>query len=305
MLYLFFAIICSASIALIFKYTENANTNRYLITRSNYFIAFLTSLFMILSRGLLSDITPEISFVEDFKLFSSTSSHTLSPYSSIIWGLMVGGVAGFFFFLSFIYYQKSVKENGVGISGTIAKLGILIPMIFSIIIWKELPSGLQWLGIALSLVSILIVNLSPKSLEKVDMKPTIILLFIFGGMAEFSTKIYQKYALNEYKDVFLFAVFFVAFLISAFYTLRENRKITKKDILTGFAVGIPNLFSSYFLILSLATLKTSVAFPIYSAGSIVLINIGGFLIFKEKIARKNQVAILLTVIALVLINMQA
>lgn len=305
MLYLFFAIICSASIALIFKYTENANTNRYLITSSNYFIAFLTSLFMILSRGLLSDITPEISFVEDFKLFSSTSSHTLSPYSSIIWGLMVGGVAGFFFFLSFIYYQKSVKENGVGISGTIAKLGILIPMIFSIIIWKELPSGLQWLGIALSLVSILIVNLSPKSLEKVDMKPTIILLFIFGGMAEFSTKIYQKYALNEYKDVFLFAVFFVAFLISAFYTLREKRKITKKDILTGFAVGIPNLFSSYFLILSLATLKTSVAFPIYSAGSIVLINIGGFLIFKEKIARKNQVAILLTVIALVLINMQA
>lgn len=305
MLYLFFAIICSASIALIFKYTENANTNRYLITSSNYFIAFLTSLFMILSRGLLSDITPKISFAEDFRLFSSTSSHTLSPYSSIIWGLMVGGVAGFFFFLSFIYYQKSVKENGVGISGTIAKLGILIPMIFSIIIWKELPSGLQGLGIALSLVSILIVNLSPKSLEKVDMKPTIILLFIFGGMAEFSTKIYQKYALNEYKDVFLFAVFFVAFLISAFYTLREKRKITKKDILTGFAVGIPNLFSSYFLILSLATLKTSVAFPIYSAGSIVLINIGGFLIFKERIARKNQVAILLTVIALVLINMQA
>lgn len=305
MLYLFFAIICSASIALIFKYTENANTNRYLITSSNYFIAFVTSLFMIFSRGLLSGITPEISFAQDFSMLSSDNLHILSPYSSIIWGLMVGTVAGFFFFLSFIYYQKSVKENGVGISGTIAKLGILIPMIFSIIIWKELPSSLQWIGIGLSLVSILIVNLSPKSLEKMDIKPTLILLFIFGGMAEFSTKIYQKYALNEYKDVFLFAVFFVAFLISTYYTVREKKKITKKDIFTGFAVGIPNLFSSYFLILSLATLKTSVAFPIYSAGSIVLINIGGFLIFKEKIARKNQVAILLTLIALVLINIQA
>jgi len=107
----------------------------------------------------------------------------------------------------------------------------------------------------------------------------------------------------ELKDVFLFAVFFVAFLVSVFYTVRAKKKIAKKDILTGFAVGIPNLFSSYFLILSLDTLKTSVAFPIYSAGSIVLINIGGFLIFKEKIARKNQVAILLTLIALILINM--
>ncbi len=219
MLYLFFAIICSASIALIFKYTENANTNRYLITSSNYFIAFVTSLFMIFSRGLLSGITPEISFAQDFSMLSSDNLHILSPYSSIIWGLMVGTVAGFFFFLSFIYYQKSVKENGVGISGTIAKLGILIPMIFSIIIWKELPSSLQWIGIGLSLVSILIVNLSPKSLEKMDIKPTLILLFIFGGMAEFSTKIYQKYALNEYKDVFLFAVFFVS-SVNEFVTLK-------------------------------------------------------------------------------------
>ncbi len=302
MFYLTLAIMCSASIALIFKYTENSNTNRYLITSANYFIAFVTSLFMILFRGLIVGITREISFLEDFKLLSTSSQHLLSPYSSIVWGLIIGGVSGAFFFLSFIYYQKSVKEYGVGVSGTIAKLGILIPMMFSVIVWKEFPSSVQILGIALSLVAIVIVNLSPKSIEKLDFKPIIILLFIFGGMAEFSTKIYQKYALNEYKDIFLFAVFFVAFAISAFYTLREKRKITVKDILTGFAVGIPNLFSSYFLILSLDTLKTSVAFPIYSAGSIVLINIGGFLIFKEKIARKNQVAILLTVIALVLIN---
>ncbi|NLY36866.1 MAG: hypothetical protein GX046_06505 [Tissierellia bacterium] len=75
--------------------------------------------------------------------------------------------------------------------------------------------------------------------------------------------------------------------------------------MSGKVLTNPNLFSSNFLILSLATLKTFVAFPIYSAGSIVLINIGGFLIFKEKISRKNQVAIFLTLIALVLINIQA
>ena len=303
MFYLFLAIICSSTIALIFKYTENSNTNRYAITSSNYFIAFTTSLFMILYRGLLSGVQKEIPFLEEFKLLASNNIDVLSPYSSIIWGIIVGCISGSFFFFSFTYYQKSVKENGVGVSGTIAKLGILIPMIFSIIIWKEFPTAIQWIGIGLSLLSILIVNLSPKSLEKFDIKPTIILLFIFGGMAEFSNKIYQKYALNEFKDIFLFSIFFVAFLVSIFYTLREKSQVTKKDILTGFAVGIPNLFSSYFLILSLDTLKTSVAFPIYSAGSIVLINIGGYLIFKEHIAKKNKVAILLTIIALVLINL--
>lgn len=302
MFYLFLAILCSASIALIFKYTENANTNRYVITSANYFIAFVTSFIMIVYRGVLNGVTRESSFIDEVTLLFGNNQYILSPYASIIWGIIIGGISGIFFFLSFTYYQKSVKDNGVGVSGTVAKLGILIPMVFSIIIWREFPTSIQWIGILLSLVSIVVINLSKKSIKTFDFKPTLLLLFIFGGMAEFSNKIYQKYALNDYKDVFLFAIFFVAFLISVTYTVNTKGKATLKDILTGFAVGIPNLFSSYFLIMSLDTLKTSVAFPIYSAGSIVLINIGGFLIYKEKIAPKNQLAIVMTIVALVLIN---
>lgn len=302
MIYLFLAMLCSATIALIFKYTENSNANRYLITSANYLIAFSISLFMVFYNRLFTELVKEQSFLSELKILLTGVDYTFTPYGSIWWGIIVGGISGFFFFFSFIYYQKSVKENGVGISGTFAKLGILIPMIFSIILWREFPSVFQWIGIALSIISILIVNLSPKSLEKFDIKPTIILLFIFGGMAEFSNKIYQQYALNQYKDIFLFAIFFVAFLISIIFTLQDRSKINKKDILTGLAVGIPNLFSSFFLILSLDTLKATIAFPIYSAGSIVLINIGGLLIFKEKIANKNKVAIGLIIIGLVLIN---
>jgi len=302
MFYLFLAILCSASIALIFKYTENTDTNRYVITSANYFIAFVTSLIMIVYRRLLDGVVREMPFIDDVALFMENDQHILSPYSSIIWGILIGAVAGIFFFLSFVYYQKSVRDNGVGISGTVAKLGILIPMIFSILIWREFPTSVQWVGIILSLVSIIVINLSKKSIKTFDFKPTVLLLFIFGGMAEFSNKIYQKYALNDYKDVFLFTIFFVAFLISVSYTVNKKAKVKLSDILTGFAVGIPNLFSSYFLILSLDTLKTSVAFPIYSAGSIVLINIGGLLIYRERLAPKNQLAIAMTIIALILIN---
>jgi len=219
-----------------------------------------------------------------------------------VWGSLVGLIAGAVCFLSFIYYQKSVKENGVNITGTVGKLGILIPMIFSIIFWKEYPSYLQWVGITLSIVSILIVNLSMKSIKTFDVKLILILLFIFGGLTEFSSKIYQKYALNEYKDIYLFVRFFVAFLISFAYMFKMKSKVTKKDIYIGFIVGIPNLLTSYFIILALDTLKTSVVFPLFSAGSIVLINIGGVLIFKEKISKKNKVATALIIFSLVLIN---
>lgn len=302
MFYLFLAIICSSTIAFIFKYAQSYNANQYLLTSANYFTACLISFSMIMNKGILKRLVKEDSFLNELKFLLSQNAYILSPYNSVIWGVIVGSISGLFFFLSFTYYQKSVKENGLGLSGTFSKLGILIPMIFSIVIWREYPTSLQWVGIILSLISIVMVNLSFESVERFDINKTIILLFLFGGMAEFSNKIYQKYALNAYKDVFLFSIFLIAFIISITYTLKEKVKWNKRDIITGIAVGIPNLFSSYFLILSLDKLPASVAFPAFSAGGILLINIGGFFIFKERISHKNKLAIGLIIVALVLIN---
>ncbi|EQB90337.1 multidrug transporter EmrE-like cation transporter [Clostridium punense] len=305
MFYLALAIICSSSIALIFKYTEGNEMNRYAVTSSNYFIAFLVSILMFFNNNTMKLSTKSSlhSFTKEFYSVISSNELLFSPEGSFIWAVLVGVIAGLFFFLSFIYYQKSVRENGVGLSGTFGKLGILIPMIFSILLWREMPTALQWCGIALSLVSILIVNLSLKDLSLKSFNTTLILLFIFGGMAEFSNKIFQKYAVTELKDLFLFFVFFVAFIISICFTFKQKKRVNIKDIILGIVVGIPNLFSSYFLILALSHITTSVAFPIYSAGSILLINLGGFIIFKEKLSLKDTFAVALTLIALVLINM--
>ncbi len=303
MFYLILAIICSATIALIFKYTESSNGNRYVITSANYFIAFTTSLGMIIYNQTFKGIQKQTNFIDELKGVFAAGDLVLSPYGSVIWAMVVGSFFGGFFFMSFIFYQKSVHKNGVGISGTFAKLGILIPMIFSIVLWREYPTSLQWIGIVLALTSIIMVNLSLKGIKKFDFEPTIILLFVFGGLAEFSNKIYQKYALSDYKSVFLFFIFFVAFFISVGYARKKKAKVTKKDVLTGFAVGIPNLFSSFFLILSLDTLTTSVAFPLFSAGSILLITLGGYFIFKERISNKNKLAIGLIIVALILLNL--
>lgn len=302
MIYLSCAIICSSMIAIIFKYAENKNMNKYVITATNYFVASIISLVMILTSRSLINLSRDVSFLAELKLVLGNHQALLSPYNSIIWGILIGSISGLSFFYSFLYYQKSVEVNGVSLSGTFSKLGILIPMIFSLLIWKEYPSTVQWLGIALSFVSILIVNLSFKSLNKLEFNKTILLLFFIGGLAEFSNKIYQKYAMLKYKDFFLFAVFTSAFIISFLHARKDNVRLKKNELMTGVAVGIPNLFSSYFLILSLETLSTSVAFPIFSAASIVLINLAGYFIFKEKLDTENKIAIILIILALVLIN---
>lgn len=296
------AILCSTSIALIFKYSENNHMNRYVVTSSNYLMASLISLsiisynnmsFLSVNKLINPSIIQKILFSSDF---------SLTQESSIVWALFIGVPSGLFFFLAFIYYQKGVNENGAGLTGAFAKIGILVPMTISILIWNEIPTPLQWLGIILSLTSILMVNISLKDLKIDKIRVSLLLLFLFSGLAEFSNKLFQKYALIDYKLFFLFFVFFTAFLVSLIIPIIQKQEFRKHDILTGLSVGIPNLFCSFFLIMALENLKASVVFPIYTATTIVLINIGGFTIFQEHLKRKEKISVILTIIALILIN---
>ncbi|WP_413228408.1 SMR family transporter [Clostridium sp. CS001] len=281
--------------------------NRYAVTSTNYFTAFTVSLLMILFKpsikfyGMNISIT---SFINEFTKVILKNNGSFSEGASFSWALLLGVIGGVFFFLSFVYYQKSVRENGAALSGTFGKLGILVPMIFSVVIWREIPGLMQWIGIFMALFSILFVNLSSKkdTVNNRSITLTLILLFIFGGMAEFQNKLFQQYALTAYKDVFLFFTFVIAFFLSLYFVIKSKQKIMKKDLLIGFLVGIPNLFSSYFLIMALNSISTSIAFPIYSAGSIIFISLGEVILYKEKLSKKNQFAILVVILALTLIN---
>lgn len=303
MTYLAFAILTSASIALIFKFSESRNMDRYVVTSFNYLAASLVSIIIITANEIK---LPFISFsvaVNDLAGAFPPSTITGDGKSSLIWAFLVGVPAGIFFFLAFIYYQKGINVNGAGLAGAFSKIGILIPMSISIVVWNEIPTTVQSIGIALSIISILLVNVSLKRFSLDKLRLTLLALFLFSGLAEFSNKVFQNYGLIEHKLVFLFFVFFTAFLVSAGFLLWRNRGPKLAAMATGMLVGLPNLFCSYFLILALDGMKASVVFPVYTATTIVLINLGGYVLFKERLERKEKLSVSLTVVALVLINL--
>jgi len=277
--------------------------DRYVVTSFNYLAASLVSLMIISSNGLQ---LPFISFsvgLDDFMAAIPPLESGTDPRSSLLWGLIVGVPAGLFFFLAFIYYQKGIRKNGAGLAGAFSKIGILIPMTVSILVWNEVPTVLQWLGIGISLLSILIVNLPEQSLGTEKIRFSLLALFLFSGLAEFSNKVFQKYGLIEDKMVFLFFVFLTAFVVSGIFLLSRGKRPEPDAIMTGVLVGMPNLFCSYFLILALDGIKASVVFPVYTAMTIVVINLGGYFLFDESLARRERFSVVLMVVALVLINL--
>lgn len=306
MIYLFLAILSSTGVSLILKYGEKKQFNRYLITSANYFIAFSISLglsYPVLKNSELCRFKLG-NFID---LFSNLGcSLPLNYQQSILWALIVGIFAGILYFLGFISIQASLNEKGVGITGAFSKLGILIPMILSLIFWKEFPNYIQSIGILTAIASIFVINPvleKKKTLSKVDF--TLLSVFIFVGLAEFSNKLFQKYGGDYYKSIFLFVVFFVAFFISIFFAWKKARsKLQLKAIFLGLLAGIPNLFASYFLIKSFDYFKTTIAFPIYCTGSILLMSLAGFFIYREKMKTREIFAVVLIVIGIIFMNIK-
>ena len=131
MVSLLLAITCSTAIALVLKYGEERNCNRFVILSLNYAMATSISLWLVLKKGLFNHLG-SLSLNSLLNQLTGNSSGTegfLTSGNSALWALVIGIPTGVLYFLGFFYYQKSVKESGVGMAGSYAKLGILIPMI--------------------------------------------------------------------------------------------------------------------------------------------------------------------------------
>lgn len=304
MIFLVLTILCGSVIGLSFKFSELRNMQRYVITTANYISASTIGFILIIKNRLyvVDDPLSLTVFLDELSVVILEPMVKLSHESSVLWAITIGLVAGVFYLLSFIYYQKSIAENGIALSAMSSRLGVLIPMTFSIVLWNELPDRYQFLGIMLAISSIVLVNIKTANSHSNGLKISWVILFATAGCAHFCNKLFQKYALPEYKMIFLFFVFFTALLLSFRWLHIKKQKARMNDVNLGIFIGVFNLMTNYFLIMALSRLKASIVFPITSAGIIITMTIGGCIMFGEKLKPKNLAAILMTLAAIVLIN---
>lgn len=280
---LILAIIFSAMIPVLMKYAHNRNLADEVILTFNYLIAVSVSVIFTLLK------------LENYSVLFSNSK-------AMIVLLAVGIVTGLFFYGAFYFYQKSVRENGVSLSIAVGKMGIVIPMILSLILWREMPALLQWIGILMSMVAIGIINIKPNDFKGAQIKTSLLMFFIIGGLGDFFNKLFEVNVGARYTDLFLVVVFATALFASLYNTIK-HKNITKQSIVYGVAVGIPNMLTAFFLINALSMMNATVVFPLYSGGAIMLSMVWSMIAFNEKLKRKDIVGIVMIFMALILINL--
>ncbi|MEG0133176.1 MAG: EamA family transporter [Clostridium sp.] len=301
MINILLAILCSSLIAIVFKFSEGRESNRYIVTNINYLSGMIASIIMMNSLDVFHFKWFSNFIIEGHNVFANGQLFSIEGTMAL--AIILGVGTGILYFLSFILYQKSVGENGVSVSATFMKLGVLIPTILSIILLGETIDILSAVGIIVSIIAIIVMNLGINNkTTKKNIKLDLIWLFILAGGGDFLTKLFQNFGMVEYKGLYLFYTFLTGFIISFTMMLINNRKVKFLDICFGVLVGIPNVLMPSFLIKGLEHVKAVIAFPLVSAGTILVTNFCGVIFFNEKLNRNEVIAIGLTIVAIVLMS---
>ena len=218
--------------------------------------------------------------------------------------IVFGVVTGLLYCGSFILLQRNVRKNGVILSSTFMKLGVIVPAVLAVVWFGERPGGNQGLGFILAITAILMIHLE-KGKIRTEKAYTIglLLLLLGGGLGDSMAKFYDVYGNPGLGSFFLMLSFLVSGIISGILVFRGGEKITKYEVLFGVLIGIPNYFSARFLLWALADIPAVITYPTYSIAAMALIGAAGVLMFREKLTKRQWGAYLLVILAVGLLNM--
>lgn len=277
MVSLILSILCSTLISVLMRYGENKTQNKVGMFIANYAVCAVLSRFFMGQKPFFSHADGWVTVA------------------------LFGAISGILYLASFVLLQKNISKNGLSTSAVFMKLGVLVPTVMAMIVFHEKPRPVQLLGIVIAISAVILINYRKESGAK---KQTLwlIMLLLGSGFADAMANIFDKLGNADLKDHYLFITFLFALLSSVVLFLKDRKQIAGRDILLGIGIGIPNYFSSRFLLGALQEIPAMIVYPVFSVLTVVMITVAGVILFREKLDKQKAVAIGLILVALVLLN---
>ena len=278
-LLLILAIICSASLTIALKIFRSEEGNRFAILIGNYISC------IIIGFSMLTDPTSV------FRILPST--------------FLCGTIAGFLFVAGLVLMQESIEINGASLTSAFSRLGLIVPLIISMLFFGERPSWTQLVGLLVALFAMWILKGSDNTNNHAT-TGLLLLVLLAGGFADGMAKIFEQVGSRSQDDLYILLVFVVAGLLTSLLLLKEYRRSGKigrpKDFFAGFLVGVPNYFSSSLLLKTLVYIPAFIAYTVFATGTILTVTFISVFLLKEKLGRPQIIGLFMITAALILLN---
>lgn len=301
MIFLIFNVLISSVIMVIFKLSAQKGWNGDKIIMMNYVAAAALSLFSLFQSGQHLMVA-QLKNADPAALFTQKNLA-----NSVALGIIFGCVQGCMYMIELVVRKTSTAQNGAGLTTFFSKSAFIGILLLSALIWKEYPTAVQWFGIALIIIALILTTGDLKTL-RAESPILFLLLMVNGTIIETIHKAVTVYILPEHNPLFLSIVFCMALLLcigkSIWAARKSGEKIfpNKPEILSGLLLGFVNTLVAWSSLKSLDALPTSIVFPTQAAGNLLLVFILGKAVFHEPSSKKLMISLVIAVVSLILIN---
>lgn len=200
-----------------------------------------------------------------------------------------------------IQMSKAFEKGPASLTSPIISANAIFPVLSAGLIFKEQISTLQWTGILLMLVSVVVIQYTPNRFKGNTNYPSWIFRIVLAVLSFGVLGVIMK--LTSYLHISSLNILISMYGGGSVYLLMANvsgkEKISTSEVKLGAMVGAISVtgFSSYFF--ALKTGIASIVFPIVSLNCLIVVFTGCFL-FKEKLRTYQIIGVLSALIGIVL-----
>ena len=142
MIYLLLAVLSSSMISIMMRLSTGRISANLSMLATNYFICSLLGA----AYAGFNLVMPQV-----------------AGFSVTLW---LGVISGVLYLAGFVFFQSNTNKHGVVLSSVFMKLGLLVPIIASVLVFNEVPTVIQIAGVCIAIFAIILINRREGKAEK-------------------------------------------------------------------------------------------------------------------------------------------
>ena len=218
---------------------------------------------------------------------------------------------GILFISGFNLTARAIQQTGITLTTITQRMSILLTVTFTVLFFPEHFGWLEAAGLLLAVAAIVSIQLKPSADQTLVAKPApLILLAVLVMSATIEIVLYyvEKSGVVGTDQLSFtthgFGVAAIAgWLILITKAVRNGFNLTRRDIVAGILLGLPNFFSIYLLLYMLNSgWKGSIMYPMVNVSVLLLSTAAGVIFFREKLNRLNWAGIIFATMSILVIS---
>ena len=277
MFFLILAILSSPMVSIVMRLSTDKISANLSMLATNYFICSLLGA----AFGGFRLVLPQV-----------------EGFSVTVW---LGLLSGVLYLAGLVMFQTNTRTKGIVLSSVFMKLGLLVPIVASVLFFYESPTVSQMTGFCIAVFAIVLINLKKDGTGKGVGFSLLVMLLLSGG-ADVMAKVFDVFGPAALSALYLFYTFATAFVLCVVLVVHKKERPGFRELLFGTLIGIPNFFSAKFLLAALTKLPAVVVYPSFSVGTMLIVTMTGVSVFRERLSKVQWAALAAIVVALILLN---